>query len=58
MDVDPRSMPLVAIHIRWDETRLSSAISMRIHTARGGISTSSNASVASENTSSLCSGER
>ncbi len=51
-------MPLVAIHIRCDDTRLSSAMSMRIQTARGGSSTSSRASVANENTSSLCRGER
>ena len=51
-------MPLVAIHIRCDDTRLSSAMSMRIQMARGGSSTSSRASVASEKTSSLCSGER
>ena len=58
MEVEPRSMPLVAIHIRWDDTRFSSTMSMRIHTARGGISTSSSASVAREKTSSLCSGAR
>ena len=51
-------MPLVAIHIRCDDTRLSSDMSMRIQMARGGSSTSSSASVASEKTSSLCSGER
>ena len=58
MEVEPRSIPLVAIHIRWDDTRFSSAISMRIQMARGGTSTSSSASVASEKTSSLWSGER
>ena len=58
MEVEPRSPPLVAIHIRCDDTRLSSAMSMRIHVARGGSSTPSRASVASEKTSSLCSGER
>ena len=28
-------MPLVAIHIRWDDTRLSSTISMRIQSRPG-----------------------
>ena len=51
-------MPLVAIHIRCDDTRCSSAMSMRIQTARGGSSTSSSASVAREKTSSLWSGDR
>ena len=51
-------MPLVAIHMRCDDTRLSSDMSMRIQTARGGSSTPSSASVASEKTSSLWSGER
>ena len=51
-------MPLVAIHMRCDDTRCNSAMSMRIHTARGGSSTSSSASVAMEKTSSLVSGDR
>ncbi len=51
-------MPLVAIQMRCDDIRLSSAMSMRIHTARGGSSTPSNISVASENTSSLAIGDR
>jgi hypothetical protein len=58
MVVDPRSMPLVASHMRCDDTRWSSHSSMRIHTARGGSSMPSSFSVASENTSSLWSGER
>ena len=37
--------------------RLSSHISMRIHVARSGISTPSSRSVASENASSVNSGE-
>ena len=52
------SIPLVAIHMRWEETRLSSTISMRIQSERGGISTPSSASTASESTSSLWSGAR
>ena len=51
-------MPLVAIHMRWEDTRLSSTISIRIQSARGGISTPSSASTASEKTSSLWSGDR
>ena len=51
-------MPLVAIHMRWDDTRCSSAMSMRIHTARGGSSTPKSCSVAMEKTSSLVRGER
>ena len=31
-------MPLVAIHMRWDDTRLSSTRSIRIQSERGGIS--------------------
>ena len=58
MEVDPRSIPLVAIHMRWEETRCSSESSMRIQTARGGSSTPSRASVAMEKTSSLVSGDR
>ncbi len=52
------SMPLVANHIRCDETRLSSTSSIRIQSARAGISTPSSASTASDSTSSLWSGER
>ena len=51
-------MPLVAIHMRCDDTRWSSDMSMRIQTARGGSSTPSRASVARAKTSSLLSGER
>ena len=51
-------MPLLAIHMRCDDTRLSSTMSMRIQVARGGMSTSSNASVAKEKTNSLCNGAR
>ncbi len=58
MVVDPTSMPLVANHMRCDETRCSSDKSMRIHIARGGSSTPRSFSVASENTSSLLSGDR
>ena len=49
-------MPLVAMNSRFAEIRLSSHMSMRIQVARGGISTPSSASVASENASSLNSG--
>ena len=51
-------MPLVAIQIKCDDIRLSSAMSMRIHMARGGSSTPSRASVAMQNTSSLAMGDR
>ena len=51
-------MPLVAIHMRWDDTRLSSTISIRIQSDLGGISTPSSASTASDSTSSLWSGDR
>ena len=56
--VAPRSIPFVASHMRWEDTRLSSTISIRIQSERGGISTPSRASTASERTSSLWSGER
>ena len=52
------SMPLVAIHIRWDDTRFSSTSSIRIQSERGGISTPSSASTARDSTSSLWSGAR
>ena len=58
MVVDPRSMPLVASHMRCDDIRWSSDSSMRIHTARGGSSMPSSFSVAREKTSSLLSGDR
>ena len=58
MVVDPRSMPLVASHMRCDDTRWSSDKSMRIQTARGGSSMPRSFSVARENTSSLLSGDR
>ena len=51
-------MPLVAIHIRWDDTRLSSTSSIRIQSARAGSSMPRSSSTASERTSSLLSGER
>ena len=51
-------MPLVAIHMRWDDIRLSSASSIRIQSARAGISMPSSASTASDRTSSLWSGDR
>ncbi len=50
-------MPLVARNKKCDVRRLSSQRSMRIHTARGGSSTPSSFSAASENTSSLKSGD-
>ena len=58
MDVEPRSMPLVAIQTRCDEMRLSSLIIMRIHTARSGTSMPSSLSTAIEYESSLITGER
>ncbi len=51
-------MPLVAIHIRCEDTRLSSTISMRIQSDRGGISAPSSASTAKESTNSLWRGAR
>ena len=53
-------MPLVARNSRWLAIRLSSDISMRIHTARSGMSSSmpSSFSVARENASSLKNGLR
>ena len=58
MEVDPRSMPLVAIHMRWEEIRLSSTRSMRIQSDRGGISTPEQGLDGQGQTSSLCSGAR
>ena len=59
IDTAPRSRPLVARNSKCDDIRLSSHSNMRIHCARGGMSPSmpSSVSVASENTSSLKSGE-
>ena len=53
------SMPFVARNSRWLAMRFISAMSMRIHTARSGMSPSipSSFSVAIENTSSLLSGD-
>ena len=51
-------MPLVAIHMTCEEIRLSSVMSIRIQVARGGSSTPSSSSTASEKTSSLWSGAR
>ena len=51
-------MPLVAIHIRCDDTRFSSTMSIRIQSDRGGISMPSSSSTANDRTSSLCSGDR
>ena len=51
------SMPFVAWNSRCDAMRLSSTSIMRAHTARGGTSTSSSCSTASDHTSSLLSGD-
>ena len=48
IDNAPMSIPLVAMATKWEDTRLSSVISTRIALARGGISTPSNFSTASE----------
>ena len=58
MVVEPRSMPLVANHMRCDDIRWSSARSMRIQVARGRELDPEKLSMASEKTSSLVSGER
>ena len=50
-------MPLVAMNSRCDDIRLSSHMSIRIQVARSGISSPISSSTASENTSSLNSGE-
>ena len=60
IDTAPMSMPLVAINNKWLLMRLSSDMSMRIHTARSGISPSmpNNFSVAMAKTSSQFSGDK
>ena len=57
IDTAPRSMPLVAMNSMCDDRRFISHMSMRIHCARSGTSMPSSFSVASENTSSLNSGD-
>ena len=50
-------MPFVAMNSRCEDMRLSSLMSMRIHTARGGTSMPRSFSVVREKASSLNSGE-